>query len=111
MTVRQEVPSDGVHHWNWHDPHAPCALRPVPRMSHVCSPESAQKEVPEETAPESCVLFVSVSVWRDGGKDEGSGFVSELPSRCSSTREVKEEIPEGMEPDREVEDRSLYGVG
>ena len=51
---------------------------------------------------------MSVRIWRDEGKVDGRGFASELPSRWSSVRAVKDEMVEGMVPEREVEEKSLY---
>ena len=66
--------------------------------------------MPDAMAPWSCVLFMSVSACRVAGNLEGSGFVRELLSRWSSTREVKAERSEGRLPLRDVEERSLAAL-
>jgi hypothetical protein len=57
------------------------------------------------------VLFDSVNDVSAGGKLGGRGACSAFESRCSSVREAKEAIVEGMVPSRDVLERSLKGGG
>ena len=56
----------------------------------------------------SPVLLDRVRTCSDEGKESGSGLDRLLESRWSSTSEENEEMEEGITPDIEVEDRSLY---
>lgn len=60
------------------------------------------------TVPVSPGLLDRVRICKDAGKEPGRGVDRLLESRWSSTSEVNEEMEEGMTPDSEVEDKSLY---
>jgi len=51
-----------------------------------------------ESWPLRAALFDIVRVWRVAGNEVGSGAWKLFPSRCSSVRAEREEIPEGMVP-------------
>lgn len=79
-------------------------MSPVPLTSHVWSAPSAQSE--PSTDPLRPGLSARSRTCSVAGK-EGSGFVSSLLSRWSSTRAVRDETEDGMVPVMFVEEKSL----
>lgn len=100
--VRVRVPAV---HENLQTLQPPAAVNPVPLILQVCNLDKEQNE--PWTDPDNPELLVIVKEPRLEGKDEGRGFERLLESRWSSTRDVKEEIEEGIVPESDVDDRSL----
>lgn len=65
------------------------------------------EQTPEGMVPLRLVLFEIVRDCREGGKEPGTACSRLLLSRWSWVRAARDEIDEGIEPESELEERSL----
>ena len=86
----------------------PAGVIPDPFMLQVWSFDREQND--PWTDPDKPELFVIDKEARLEGNDGGRGFDRLLESRCSSTRELKEEIDDGIWPESDVDERSLQST-